>query len=236
MYNEYFAALRRQEVAVSIRRVAIFVGFLIVAGATVNAQVQNPPRVQKAPDQAATVNEAPDAGRIPTDSKAQPVDPHTYSIGPEDILKITVWRDNDLSGVVAVRPDGKITRPLIGDVQAAGLTPERLTAQLREAYTQVRNPEITVEVLQINSKKYSITGGVNRPGTYPLVVATKVFDALTLSGGFQEFANKKNVEILRADGTKLKFDWTHYTKHPGDAQSKRENVDLLPGDTIIVKD
>ncbi len=220
----------------SFRTLAVFAVSLVIAGAMATAQTQNFPRNQKPVEQpGGTVNEAPDPSKLPSDSKAQPIDPHTYVIGAEDILKITVWRDGDLSGVVGVRPDGMITRPLIGDVQAAGLTPERLTAQLREGYmASVRNPEITVEVIQVNSKHYSITGGVNRPGNYPLVVKMTVFEALNLAGGFQEFAKKSDILILRTGGGKpLHFNWDKYAN--GKKDPKNVNVELQPGDTIIVK-
>jgi len=106
---------------------------------------------------------------------------------------------------------------------------------LKEGYSpQIRNPEITVELIQANSKSYSITGGVNRGGMFPLVVPMTVFQALTLAGGFKEFANKKDIKILRADGTILHFNWLAFTK--GDKKARDQNVPLLPGDTIIVKE
>ena len=133
-----------------------------------------------------------------------------------------------------MRPDGKITRPLIGDVQAAGLSPERLAATLKEAYAEkVRNPEITIEVMQVNSKHYSITGGVGHQGMFPLVTPLTVFDALTLAGGFKEFANKKDIRILRGSAI-LHFNWTAFTK--GDKKAREQNILLEPGDTIVVKD
>ncbi len=120
------------------------------------------------------------------------IDGRTYVIGAGDIIYVKVWRENDFTGPEAVRPDGKITLPLIGDVQAAGLTPENLAGQLTEKLSQyINKPEITVTLSQVNSKKFSITGGVNRPGTYPLVTPIKVSQALNVGGGFRDFANKK---------------------------------------------
>lgn len=211
---------------------AAFTSF-IMSGAIAAAQ-NNKPATAPAPESA--INEAPKVpSTVGPDATGLAIDPKSYVIGAEDILKISVWREPDLSGAVGVRPDGKITRPLIGDVQASGLTPERLTATLREAYSEkVHNPEISIEVIQVNSKHYSITGGVNHPGMFPLAVPLTVFDALTLAGGFRDFANKSKIRIIRADGTILFFNWTGYTK--GDKKAKAENILLLPGDTIVVKD
>jgi len=181
-------------------------------------------------------NEAPKVPTtLPADSTGLPIDPKSYVIGPEDIINIKVWRDPDFSGVKGVRPDGKITMPQIGDVQAAGLTPERLSAQLKQAISEyIRQPDVVVEVIQVNSKSYTITGEVNHPGKFPLVVQTRVFQAISAAGGFRDFANKKDIVILRADGTtRVKFNWQDFVKH-GD-NKKNQNVLLENGDTILVK-
>jgi len=216
----------------ALRRLAVLAALTILAGAAASAQ-ENKPVTTPAPERV----EAPRVpATVPADATGLPIDPKTYVIGPEDILRITVWRDTDLSGMVGVRPDGKITRPLIGDLQASGLTPERLTAQLKEAYSdKVIKPDITVEVMAVNSKRYSITGGVNHPGTFPLVVPMKVFDALNLAGGFKEFANKSKIVIIRGTGGKpVYFNWSGYVK--GDKKAIEQNIFLENGDTIIVKD
>ncbi len=216
------------------QRLAVLAAGFLSIGAIAAAQ-NNKPAAPPAPE--SSITEAP---RVPStvspDTTGLAVDPKSYVIGAEDILRISVWREADLSGAVGVRPDGKITRPLIGDVQAAGLTPERLAATLKEAYgggDKVRNPEITIEVIQVNSKRYSITGGVNHAGMFPLVTPLTVFDALTLAGGFKEFARKNDIKILRGDKI-LKFNWTAYTK--GDKKAREANILLEPGDTIVVKE
>ncbi len=169
---------------------------------------------------------------VAADTVGQPIDPKTYVIGPEDILRITVWREPDLSGIKGVRPDGKITMPLIGDLQAAGLTPERLTAQLKQGLSEfVKQLEITVEIIQVNSKSYSITGEVNRPGRYPLVVSKTVFEAINDAGGFREFGNQKDVVILRKDGTRLHFNYKEYVA----GKHQEKNVAIENSDTILVK-
>lgn len=219
------------------RRLVVLAAAFLAIGAMAAAQA-NRPATAPAPDPAPTVNEAPKVpSTVSPDATGLAVDPKSYVIGAEDILSIKIWRDPDLSGAVGVRPDGKITRPLIGDVQAAGLTPERLAATLKEAYAggdKVRNPEITIEVIQVNSKHYSITGGVNHPGMFPLVTPLTVFDALTLAGGFRDFANKGDIKIIRADGTILHFNWTKFTK--GDKKAREANIKLEPGDTIVVRE
>ena len=177
-----------------------------------------------------------DAPRVTTagaDPVAQAVDPRTYLIGPEDVLRIEVFRDADMSRAVNVRPDGKITLPLVGDLQAEGLTPERLTAQVKEALSQFMNsPEVTISVLQVNSKSYVVTGKVNRTGKYPLITPLRIFDALGLSGGFQDFANTKNITIVRG-GQRLTFNYNDYVK--GKKEALDQNIWIQNGDTILVK-
>jgi polysaccharide export outer membrane protein len=179
------------------------------------------------------VYDKPAATTVPSDSVAQAVDPHTYLIGPEDILKIEVFRDNDLSRLVNVRPDGKITMALIGDLQAEGLTPERLTAQLKEALSQyMTSPEVTISVMAVNSKSFVVTGKVNKTGKFPLITPVRVFDALGLTGGFQEFADTKHITIVR--GTqRLTFNYNDYIKGKKDALD--QNILIQNGDTILVK-
>ncbi len=200
--------------------------FICIAGAQ---QQQPPTTTPPAPEK----NEAPKVpSTLAADATGLPLDPKTYVIGPEDILNIKVWREQDFTGAKGVRPDGKITMPLLGDVQAAGLTPLRLADQLKQALAEyVKQPDVTVEVLQVNSKKYSVTGEVNRPGTFPLVVATKVFDALNLAGGFREFANKKDILIIRNGGKRFHFNYNEYIK----GKKMEQNIELENGDTVVVK-
>jgi len=178
-----------------------------------------------------TIVEAPKASAIAPDAAGIAVDPKTYVIGLEDILSIKTWREPDFTLAVAVRPDGKITIPLVGDVQADGLTPERLKAQLQQALSDyINKPDITITVMQVNSKKYFITGGVNRPGQYPLVIPTRVFDALSGAGGFQNFANTKDIVIVRGN-QRIRFNYNEVLK----GKKLEQNVFIESGDTIIVK-
>jgi polysaccharide export outer membrane protein len=207
------------------------------------AYAQAPPRSEvtekEAPKElgpatAKTAEESAEAVKAPVGvepmSTAAPVDPRTFEIGPEDILAIRVWREPELSGAVQVRPDGKITLNLIGEITAAGLTPEKLKEKIVEAYSTVMNkPEVMVSVLSVQSRRYYITGGVNRPGTYPLVVPVTVLEALTNAGGFQEFANTKKIHILR-NGKIIKFNYNDVIR----GKNMHQNIRVENGDYIVV--
>jgi polysaccharide export outer membrane protein len=186
------------------------------------AQQQTPP--EKPPEAPKTL-----PGSMPADATGAPIDPKTYVIGPEDILYVQVFHEPEMTRAVGVRPDGKITMPLIGDMQAAGLTPERFGAQLKQALsTYLHNPDVTISLGQVNSKRYTVAGGVLRPGPYPLVLPMKVFDALS-SVGFKDFANTKKIVIIRGD-KRIKFNYKDvlHGKH------LEQNILLEPGDTIYV--
>ncbi len=148
-------------------------------------------------------------------------------------MRIDVWREAELSGIVAVRPDGKITQHLIGEVQAAGVTPIQLTKDLMEKYAVfVNRPDVTVIVQEVRSKKYYIDGLINRPGEYPLVTQTRVFEAISKASGFQEWANKKNIKIIRDGGKKIfKFNYNDVSN----GKHMEQNIELENGDHVIVK-
>jgi polysaccharide export outer membrane protein len=159
------------------------------------------------------------------------VEPNKYLIGPEDVLFIKVWRENDFTLPMAVRPDGKITMPLIGEVQAAGETPLELTKALTGLLTKyINNPDVTVLITEVRSKKYYIIGEVNRQGSFALVTPTTVLEALSNAGGFHVFANTKKIKILRG-GTVFNFNYNDVTK----AKHMEQNIYLENGDKIIVR-
>lgn len=159
-----------------------------------------------------------------------PVDPKTYVIGAEDILMIRVWREPELSGPVGVRPDGKISLPLIGEIQAGGETPEKLAEEITEGFSKyVHNPEVMVSVAAVNSKKYFISGEVLRPGSYPLVVPTTVLEAIAIAGGFREYAKRRDVLILRGP-RRYEFDYRQVLR----GRNLEQNLTLENGDHIIV--
>ncbi len=163
-------------------------------------------------------------------SVAAPVDPGKYQIGPEDLLFIRVWREPDFTLPVAVRPDGKITMPLIGDVRAAGESPLQLTAALKQLLTQyLNNPDVNVFVTEVRSKKFYIDGEMNRPGSFALVTPTSVLEALSRGGGFRDFANTRKIRVLRG-GEVLHFNYKDVTK----GKHLEQNIAVENGDHIIV--
>jgi polysaccharide export outer membrane protein len=223
------AGIQGGTLSVVLRRIALGLPVLLMAATSMAAAQQPqqgvPPPVEKPAEAPKTLPNTPMG-----DATGAPVDPKTYVIGPEDILYIQVYHEPELTGPVGVRPDGKITKPFIGDIQAGGLTPERLTAQLKQAFTTyINNPEVMVTVSQVNSKRYTVAGEVMRAGQYPLVLPTKVFDALS-TVGFRDFANTKKIIILRGD-KRIKFNYNDVLK----GKHLDTNIFLEPGDTIYVK-
>lgn len=164
-----------------------------------------------------------------------PVDPKSYVIGPEDQLQVIVFEDHafDVAGET-VRPDGKIGIPLLGDLMVAGMTPEEaetdIAGHLHAQY--MRNlPHVNVIVRQVNSRYVTIQGEVLRPGRYPLTRPTTVFEALVNAGGFKDFARQKDIPVLRGYKVIAKFNF----KDAVDGKHPERNIELLPGDIIVVK-
>jgi polysaccharide export outer membrane protein len=155
-------------------------------------------------------------------------------IGPEDLLSIVFWQEPAMSTEVVVRPDGKISLPLLKDVQAAGYTPELLTGALMKAATKfVSLPNATVIVKQINSRKVFVVGQVGKPGTFPLMGDLTVLQAIALAGGVLEYAKSANVVNVRKEEgreQRFKFNYKEVLKGKNTAQ----NIVLKPGDTVIV--
>lgn len=165
---------------------------------------------------------------------AIPVGP-TYIIQPDDVLDVSVWKEPDISfRGLPVRPDGKISLPLINDVQAAGLTAEELADNItRELKKYVEDPQVTVVVTQVNSQRYYVLGEVAHAGVFPLLPGIRVLQALSAAGGFSQFANLKKIYVLRNEnGTQHKFPFNYKEVVAG--QNLQENIQLKPGDTIII--
>lgn len=160
---------------------------------------------------------------------------NTFVIGNDDVLSINVWKEQEVSRSVPVRSDGKISLPLAGELQAAGLTPLKLEQNIAERLKNyISEPEVTVIVQQVNSQKFNILGQVNRPGTYPLSNNPTVLDAIAIAGGFRDFAKQKSIYVLRQneDGstTRLPFNYKEVVK----GQNPAQNVKLQARDTIVV--
>ena len=155
-----------------------------------------------------------------------------YKIGPQDVLRVDVWKETEISRSVPVRPDGKISLPLLNDVQAAGLTAMELANTITEGLKKfINNPQVTVTVSEINSRRVYVTGEVTRPGAYPLLPNMTALQALTSAGGFTQFSNAKKIYVLRNESGKQ-------AKHPFNYKAvldgKQDDIPLQPGDTIVV--
>lgn len=160
--------------------------------------------------------------------------PPGYVIGTDDVLSIVYWKDKDMSADAAVRPDGKISLPLINDVVAAGLTPDQLREKITEESRKfMEDASITVVVRQINSRKVYITGEVNKPGTYPLTGSTSVLQLIAMAGGLREYANGKKIVIMRTErGRPISLPFNY--QHVSEGKSLNQNIELKPGDTVVV--
>ncbi len=162
----------------------------------------------------------------------QPPADEPYRIGLEDVVDVAVWRDADLSRVVPVRPDGFISLPMVGELKADGKTPKELEVEIAEALRQyVQDPRVTVIVREVNAPRVFVTGEVVRPGMYPMRGHVTVLQALALAGGFSDFADKRNIRIIRRDG---KSAVVSYADLVTDVDDQRSAVWLAPGDTVVV--
>ncbi|HWH58242.1 MAG TPA: polysaccharide biosynthesis/export family protein [Terriglobales bacterium] len=184
-----------------------------------NAQTSQPASAQSTPQ-----------GTTP---QAATQDPN-YIIGPQDVLDISVWKEPDLTRSLPVRPDGKISIPLLSDVQAAGLTPTQLASKITtELQKFVTNPQVTVIVTQINSQRIYILGEVGRAGAYPLLPGMTVLQALSSAGGLSEFANGKKIYVMRqVNGKQDRYPFNY--KEVLSGKKADENIQLKAGDTIVV--
>jgi polysaccharide export outer membrane protein len=166
--------------------------------------------------------------------KAPPVADANFVIGNEDVLAISVWKDQELSRVIPVRTDGKISLPLIGEVQASGKTPKQLQAEITEGLTAfMSKPQVTVIVQEIKSQRFNILGHVLKPGSYLLNPPTTLVDAIAIAGGLAPFANAKHIYVLRDDGGKevrLRFNYKQVIK----GRREEQNVELRARDTVVV--
>ena len=173
------------------------------------------------------------AARAPAPAPATPA-VETYRIGVDDLIKVSVWRNPELDATVPVRPDGKISLPLINEVMAAGLTPEQLRQKLSEqAQRFVEDPNVTVVVKTINSRRVFVIGEVMKPGPYSLMAPTTVLQLISMTGGLQEYADSKNITIMRTENGKpvtYRFNYKDVVKQ----RNPKQNIELKPGDTIVI--
>ncbi len=201
-------------------------GFLLLACVYANSLTLGAD--QAATRTGATRNASPAAPAAPAVTSTD------YVIGPEDVLAVRVWKEPDLSADVVVRPDGKISLPVLNDVQAVGLKPEELADVIEKAALKyVRDPQATVMVKQINSRKITVIGQVSKSGSFPLSTGMTVLQAIGEAGGFMEDANKSDVVIVRVENgveKRYKFNYNDVVK----GKKTDQNIRLVPGDTILV--
>lgn len=188
---------------------------MTLCGATLLAQSNTPP---KASDSASVDS---------SDANAD------YVIGPDDMLHISVWKEPDLTETLPVRPDGKISMPLLDDIQAAGMTPVSLKALITEKLKKfIADPRVTVVVTGMNSRRVFVTGEVTHSGPMTLLPQMTALQALA-QAGFTQFANTKAIYVLRTENgkqTKLPFNYKEVVK----GNNPEQNIALKPGDTIVV--
>ena len=178
-------------------------------------------------------NQKPEAETKPSAPAAAPaVTDQEYRIGPQDVLQIDVWKEPEITRTIPVRPDGKISLPLLHDVQAAGLTAMQLAVNIRDGLTKyLNNPQVTVTVTQINSRRVFVTGEVAKAGALPLLPGMTVLQALASSGGFTQFAKEKGIYILRSEnGKQVKLPYNYKDVLKGN----KEDMFLQAGDVIVV--
>jgi polysaccharide export outer membrane protein len=200
-------------------RHALAVAAMLIVLAVATAHAQHAPA-----NQASIRGESPIATVVP---------PADYVIGADDRLSVVFWKEPEVSSEVRVRPDGKISLPLLRDVQAAGLTPDQLRQQLESAAQPFfADISATVMVTEIKSRKVFITGAVGHPGEFPLTGPLTVLQALALAGGFSEFADEDHVEVFRTfDGRRSRFTFNYKDVLKG----RKPDLELKPGDTIVVR-
>jgi polysaccharide export outer membrane protein len=159
----------------------------------------------------------------------------SFVIGAEDVLAISVWKEPEISRSVQVRPDGKISLPLVGEMQATGESPRQLEKQIASKLESfISEPEVTVIVQEIKSKRFNILGMVGKPGSYPLANSTTVLDAIALAGGFRDFAKQKSIYVLRHDPEKGESRLPFNYKEVIQGKNYGQNINLKAGDTVVI--
>ncbi len=213
----------------------VTLGCLLLSFSMAWAQTSNPQTQTKGPEKKTLPGKGSERASGATSNPFSKAPQDDYVIGPEDVLAINVWREPEISRIEPVRPDGKISLPLIGDLEANGLTPLKLrdiVVEKLKAY--IANPEVTVIVQEVRSQRFNIVGAVSRPGSYDLAKPLTVLDAIAVAGGFQEFAKVNKIYVLRrmADGSRKRLPFNYKAVIKG--RRFDQNVELKSGDTIVV--
>jgi polysaccharide biosynthesis/export protein len=218
-----------------MKKSRIFAAIFAVASSAAVAYGQTPSSKPASDNKVVPAREGTAASEAAGDGTVKPAtkDPN-YVIGPDDELVVTVWREPDISRTVPVRPDGKISLPLLKDVQAAGLTPMQLTTEITSRLTKyIAAPEVTVIVSRVSPPRMFVVGEVGRAGAYPLVPGMTVLEAISSAGGLTPFAKKSKIYVLRTENGKQARIPVNY-KEVLSGRRPEDNVRLEAGDSIVV--
>jgi len=183
--------------------------------------------------EAFAADRAGDTGGPSTQQPSAPPSGSEYKLGPEDQIRVSVWENRELTMELVIRPDGKISMPLIQDVTADGLTSEELAGNIREKLLAfIKEPQVSVIVLQVNAPKFYVIGNVVRPGTYPLRGEMSVLQALSLAGGFTQFASPRSIKLIRNTGGKQQIRKVNYYNVID--EGGEGNYLMKAGDTLVI--
>ncbi len=199
---------------------------LLAVFATASSRAQQAP--SSAPTQeSGTIQPGPSPSRVLVDE--------AFVIGADDVLGISVWKEAEISRTVTVRPDGKISLPLLGELQAQGKTPKQLQEEIHNKLTAfISEPDVTLIVQEIRSQRFNVLGQVQHPGSFVLTSSTTVLDALALAGGFRDFAKQKAIYVLRLnpEGSQVRLPFNYREVAKGD--KLKQNIKLQNHDTVVV--
>lgn len=183
--------------------------------------------------QLANVSQPADHSGVKASPAAQQAEQPEYVVGEGDVLHVNVWKETEISQTVMVRPDGNISLPLVNEITVAGLTPPQIQHLIAEKLKAIlTNPQVTVTVVEVRSKMVYITGEVVKPGAYPVPTPLNVLQLIARAGGLSQWANRKNIYILRGGDKKNRLHFNY--KEVVQGKKSEQNIILQPGDTVVV--
>lgn len=189
--------------------------------------------LQAGAQQLANVSQPADRPDVKASPAAQQAQQTEYVVGEGDVLHINVWKETEISQTVVVRPDGNISLPLVSEVAVAGLTPPQIQQLIAGKLKAIlTNPQVTVTVVEVRSKMVYITGEVVKPGAYPVATPLNVLQLIARAGGLSQWANRKNIYVLRGGDKKNRLHFNY--KEVVQGKKTEQNIFLQPGDTVVV--
>src|SRR5215471_20751250 len=211
--------------------------WIVVAMIAAISTPSTPQNAARQSDRTEPIAKAAALADVPAGSEpvSRPTSDDSFVVGVDDVLAINVWKEPDISRSVPVRSDGKLSLPLLGELQASGRTPHQLEREITAKLQNfISDPEVTVIVQEARSHRFNILGQVARPGSYLLTNNNTVLDAIGLAGGFRDFAKKKSIYVLRqnADGTHSRLAFNY--KEVIQGKNSDQNVRLKPHDTVVI--